>query len=81
MTTTTKRQRDTDKIKAKKVKTAEDEIKSCFAPDIFTDNFKEKVKQSIAESFPYKHGVINPLIDDDLLRRSTRRDFKRATFH
>ena len=69
MTTTTKRQRDTDKIKAKKVKTAEDEIKSCFAPDIFTDNFKEKVKQSIAESFPYKHGVINPLIDDDLLRR------------
>lgn len=49
-------------------KKAKIDFSSRFAEGLFDKDAREQLKTSIAESEPYKHGVIRPLIDDGLLR-------------
>lgn len=44
-------------------------IEQRFAPGLFASQFKDNLKQSIASSGPYKHGVIHELMNDSLLRK------------
>uniref|UniRef100_A0A060SZX3 uS12 prolyl 3,4-dihydroxylase n=1 Tax=Blastobotrys adeninivorans TaxID=409370 RepID=A0A060SZX3_BLAAD len=44
-------------------------VQDCFSVNLSDQAQRDKLKTDIAESSPYKHGVICPLINDDLLRR------------
>lgn len=80
MTSSTKRENETEDQAGEEVKRTkvEDEVKessafpegkSAFSEGLFDDERKDGVKKYIEESGPYKHGVIQPLINDDLLRK------------
>ncbi|KAF8472529.1 Oxoglutarate and iron-dependent oxygenase degradation C-term-domain-containing protein [Kalaharituber pfeilii] len=43
-------------------------VKASFTQELFEDPVKHKYRDSYASSEPYKHAVIQPLIDDTLLR-------------
>jgi Rps23 Pro-64 3,4-dihydroxylase Tpa1-like proline 4-hydroxylase len=45
------------------------DIKACFREGLFDDDVLEKYTQAHAKSEPYKHAVINELINDSLLRK------------
>lgn len=57
------------KAQAKRSKTlSHDEARSRFRSGLFDDHVLSKYTSEYAESSPYKHSVINGLIDDSLLR-------------
>lgn len=43
-------------------------VKTKFSPQLFDDSSREALKESIAASGPYKHGVIPTLMDSELVR-------------
>lgn len=47
-------------------------VEDCFSESFTDPEHKEKLKQAIAESSPYKYGIIRPLINDELLRAVRR---------
>lgn len=61
-------------VPVKKVATSSDYddlefVKTKFSSGLFDDSTRDSLKTSIAESSPYKHGVIPALMDDGLLRK------------
>ncbi|CAN6630800.1 prolyl 3,4-dihydroxylase Tpa1p [Trichomonascus vanleenenianus] len=49
-------------------KRLKEDFSSAFAKGLFDQATQDEMKETIAASEPYKHGVINELIDDELLR-------------
>lgn len=43
-------------------------VEDCFTEKFTDKNQKEDLKCTIADSMPYKHGIIRPLVNDELLR-------------
>lgn len=50
--------------------TTTDDVPSHFAKGLLDQSTREAQRQSYEDSKPYRHGVIDGLIDDELLRKA-----------
>lgn len=49
-------------------------------PRVLTDEFREKLRNEVKGSKPYEHGVINNLLDNDLLKTARKEIFDNIQF-
>lgn len=55
-------------------------IAASFAPDLLSDPSRESFKHSYETSQPYRHAVIQGLLNDDLLRRARKEIVSELSF-